>query len=634
MKSPGDALADAFARHRRGDLAAAEKRYRQIIRAHPGNADALYLLGMLCLEGGRIAEAAGYLKRAIEAVERAGRRVDPGWRLAFGTALQRSGDAKGALAQCEVAVHDDPASLDAQFCRATVLQDLKREAEAIEAYKGVLKRAPKHAEAANNLGAIYRDRGEPTAALAAFRRAIAARPGYTEALCNLGNAMADAGWAAEAAPVLAAAADARPDDVDLHAALFDCLVQADRADEAERRARAVLNAHPEAAQVAAALGAALQYLGRADEARAALLSAIAADPACSRAHQGLAEDRSEAGKDQHIRTLRSTLLAEAADSDATSGLYFALARHLDAAGRHEEAYDAYARANHLKLETLIRRGYEYSRQGMAQQVDALCAAFPDGSFEDVRATAPGRPIFIVGMPRSGTTLTEQILASHPLVFGAGERGFMSQIADRLRRESGYPRGRVQGTALAAAAAYYLEAIGRLDADAPRVTDKMPANFMHLGLIARMFPGARIIHCRRDPVDTCLSCFQQNFRAAHLSWTCDLGDLGHYCCQYRRVMAHWRRVLPAGLMLEIDYEDIVTDLERQARRLVACVGLDWDEACLRFHETDRAVVTASHGQVRRRVYATSVGRWKRYGEGLRPLIEALAACGAVPEKESP
>jgi tetratricopeptide (TPR) repeat protein len=515
------------------------------------------------------------------------------------------------------------------FCRATALQDLGREAKAIDGYEAVLERAPKHAEAANNLGAIHRERGEPAAAAFAFRRAVAARPAYPEALCNLGNAMADAGWAADAVPVLAAAADARPDDLDLQLTLFDCLVQADRADEAERRARAVLDAHPQAAAVAAALGAALQYLGRPDEARTIFLSAIAADPACSRAHQGVAEDRKEAGKDEHIRTLRAALDTASRDACGSPGLNFALGRHLAAAERYEEALEAYVRANELKRAMLARRGFGYSRQDMRQQVDALCAAFPSEALQRTAPAASSRPVFIVGMPRSGTTLTEQILASHPLVFGAGELGYMGQVVEQLRRELGYPRALAPDDALAAAGAFYVQAIGRLDNRAARVTDKMPANFLHLGLIARLFPNARIVHCRRSPMDTCLSCFQQNFRAAHLSWSCDLADLGHYFCQYDRLMENWRKVLPSGVMLEVDYEDTVADLESQARRIVEFVGLDWDDSCLRFHETDRAVVTASHSQVRRKVYATSVGRWKRYGDGLRPLIAALAECGSAP-----
>ncbi len=631
MKSPGDALADAFARHRKGDLAAADRIYRKVIKSQPGNADALYLLGILCLEDGRTANSVRYLQKAVGAVNKAGGRVDPGWRLALGTALQRAGDGEAALGEYEAVLRDDPVSVDAMFCRATVLHDLGRTEKAVVAYEAVLKRAPQHSEAANNLGAIHRDHGAPAAAVAAFRRAVAARPGYTEAVYNLGNAMADAGWAAEAVPVLTAAADARPDDLDLHITLFDCLVQADRAEEAERRARGFLDAHPDTAPVAAALGAALQYLGRSDEARKAFLSAIAADPGCSRAHQGLADDPDVAGQDRRIGDIRAALDTARDEGASASGLRFALGRHLAAAGRHEESLGAYIKANVLKREMLAQRGFGYSHNDMEWRIDELCAAFTAESFDSPGGDDSNRPVFIVGMPRSGTTLTEQILASHPMVFGAGELGFIGQIACTLRRGSNDSKAPLSSDSLAKAAAFYLRAIGRLDKGAARVTDKMPGNFLHLGLIAQMFPNARIVHCRRNPMDTCLSCFVQNFRAAHLSWSCDLADLGHYYCQYHRMMEHWRRVLPPGRMLEVDYEDTVSDLETQARRLVDFAGLDWDDACLRFYETDRAVVTASHSQVRRKVYAGSVGRWKRYGDGLQPLADALRDCAPAADR---
>ncbi len=225
-------------------------------------------------------------------------------------------------------------------------------------------------------------------------------------------------------------------------------------------------------------------------------------------------------------------------------------------------------------------------------------------------------------------MTEQILASHPQVAGAGELTEVSQIVRWLRAEHGYP-ARLSVATLQKGANGYLNHVGRIGRGAARVTDKMPGNYMHLGLIARMFPKARIVHCRRDPMDNCLSCFAQNFRADGLAWSTDLRDLGHQYCQYSRLMDHWRKVLPAGRMLEIDYEDTVADLEGQARRLVEFAGLDWDPACLDFHKTERAVATASREQVRNPIYRSSVGRWKRYGDGVAPLVEALGACGRGP-----
>ncbi|MDH5558622.1 MAG: tetratricopeptide repeat protein, partial [Alphaproteobacteria bacterium] len=210
MATPADPLSAAFARHRQGDFKQAERDYRAVLKKQPHNPDALYLLGMLCLDRDRPGEAAKYLARAVDALGRTARPVDPAWRLTLGTALQRDGKPAAALTAFEAALKSAPANPDALFCRATALQDLGRLEEAAGGYEAVLKIAPKHADAANNLGAIKRDSGESAAAIAAFQRAVASRPNFTEALYNLGHSLADAGRAVEAVSVLRAAADARP----------------------------------------------------------------------------------------------------------------------------------------------------------------------------------------------------------------------------------------------------------------------------------------------------------------------------------------------------------------------------------------------------------------------------------------
>lgn len=631
MAAPANPLAEAYARHRQGRLDEAERGYRAVLKANANDPDANYLLGMLYLDRDRPDKAASHFDKAIRAIGRTSRPVDPAWRLALGTALQRAGKLLPALAAFDAALKHAPGNIDAIFCRATALQDLARMEEAATAYESVLAAAPKHADAANNLGIVRRETGNSKAAVAAFQRAVASRPNFTEALCNLGNALADAGRAVEAVPALLAGADARPDDEDLQLALFDCLVQADRADEVEMRARDFLKRRPGSAPVMAALGGALEFLGRKDEATGIFARAIDIDPACSRAHQGLADIKGEAGKSSHIEAIRRILDRAGPDETGTPGLWFALARHHGAAGDHQASFDAFLNANRAKRIGWARRGYGYDRNAMERSVDRLIAAFPSGSLDGAGSVKSDKPVFILGMPRSGTTLTEQILASHPMVHGAGELGLMGQIAARMARMAGYPGGTVTHDILAGAARFYIDSLAKIGGDAARVTDKMPANFMHIGLISLLFDDVRIIHCRRDAMDTCLSCFMQNFRAANLAWTCDLGDLAHYYCQYRRIMDHWRNVLSDGRMLEVDYEDTVADLEGQARRIVAHAGLPWDDVCLDFHKAKRSVVTASYSQVRRKIYSTSIGRWKRYGEAVTPLARGLEACGCGPEK---
>jgi hypothetical protein len=237
------------------------------------------------------------------------------------------------------------------------------------------------------------------------------------------------------------------------------------------------------------------------------------------------------------------------------------------------------------------------------------------------------PIFLIGMPRSGTTLVEQILASHPKVHGAGELQLLNDIVIAAGVPGGEAGAFPEFVAAAAPSALrrlgtnYVEGLRRRAASAERVTDKMPSNYYFAGLIHLALPNAKIIHCRRDPVDTCVSCFSKLF-SAQQNHTYDLGELGRYYQRYEQLMAHWRRVLPKGRILDIHYEDVVADLEGQARRLVAHCDLAWDPRCLSFHETERQIRTASATQVRQAIYRTAIGRWRHYEKHLEPLIEAL------------
>ncbi len=629
MKPTGTALADAFARHRKGDLAAAERIYRKVVKAQPGNPDALYLLGMLCLDDGRDTDAVRHLNKAIAAAGRAGRRVDPGWRLALGTALQRSGDAAAALAAFEAALRDDPASLDAMFCRATALQDLGRGDEATAAYEAVLERAPKHAEAANNLGTVHRESGKPRAALAAFQQAVAADPDYRDAQINMGQALMDAGLAADAVPLLRRAAATGAFDPAAEEPLFSCLMQLNLIDEVETRAQDLLEQRPDEPFLLCQLGAARQSKGDSDGAVRLFHRALAADPAAVGAHMGLAEISGEAGSEVLIRDIERLVASDAGGDKTRIALHHSLGRHYAALGDHVRSLDSYAAANRIKRATLAANGYAYDRAHTELTVDSMIRRYSRAVIEAGGVDDSELPVLIVGMPRSGTTLTEQILASHPQVFGAGELAYFGRAAMELRRRLGYPEKPVPPGVMKQISAGYVGPLAKLGGGALRVTDKLPGNFMHLGLIAMLFPKARIIHCRRDPMDTCLSCYIQNFGASGLGWSCDFGDTAHQYCEYLRIMAHWRAALPPGRMLEIDYEDTIEDLEGQARRLIDFVGLEWDDACLRFYESKSTVITASKAQVRQKLYSTSVGRWKRYGEAVAPLIEALAACGCGP-----
>ena len=249
-------------------------------------------------------------------------------------------------------------------------------------------------------------------------------------------------------------------------------------------------------------------------------------------------------------------------------------------------------------------------------VDVMIALFTPEFFAGVRGWGLESevPVFVFGLPRSGTTLVEQIFASHSQVHGAGEVGLSRQTLDqvgameRLHRE---PLRRI--------AESWLEHLQARDRAAARVVDKMPENYRYLGLLATMFPKARFIHCRRDLRDVALSCWLTNFK--QINWANDQETIATYFEHYRRLMAHWRQVLPVPI-LEVSYENVVADLETEARRLVAACGLEWEPACLAFHQTRRAVHTASVTQVRQPIYSRSIGRWRNYADALAPLFARL------------
>lgn len=616
-------LASAWEAHQKGKLPFAEKQYRAVIRSQPNNPDALYLLGMLCFDTERWEMSAGFLERAIRAAEAQKRKIDPQWRLACGSAWQRADEQEKALAQFDRALADDPESVDALFCRGTALQKLERLEEAIEAYKVTLDRDPHHVEAAYNFGITLRDAKMPEIALKALQKTILLKPDHTDAYEALAPVMEDLGWREDALAIYKRAIELQPDKASLIIAYSRALMTSNKVEEAEAVLKPLLEKYPEAPGLRAQFASVRLYQGDQKAAAEIASDIVEKFPKTAGVHYTLAQSEREGDHEARIEQINGVLAEGVEEKETQSALEFALATRYEALKRHEEAFDHYISANALKREALADRGVVYNREAEEARTEVMIKAYsgPE-AFEGPTGSDSELPVFIVGMPRSGTTLTEQVLASHPQMAGAGELTAIGNAVKRLRDTLGYPRNPPTEKALKNIAELYIKRLREVDAEALRVVDKMPGNFNHVGLITRIFPNARIIHCRRNPVDNCLSCFVQNFGAEGLSWSFDLEDAAHQYRDYHRLMDHWRKVLPPGRMLEIDYEDTVADLERQARKLVDFVGMEWDDACLSFHESKRAVITASHDQVRRPIYKTSVGRWKRYGPKVMPLVEAL------------
>jgi hypothetical protein len=272
--------------------------------------------------------------------------------------------------------------------------------------------------------------------------------------------------------------------------------------------------------------------------------------------------------------------------------------------------------------------------------DQIRTAFPKEIFEDRKfaGNLDERPVFIVGMPRSGSTLVEQILSSHPDVYGAGEVKYLSMALGRLRDRfpsmPKYPEmvAKISPAQMGIVAETYVNMLTATSGESKRVTDKLLTNYFFVGLIHLLLPNARIIHTRRDPVDTCLSGFTKLFKD-DMPHSYDLGELGRYYGKYRELMEHWEKVLPPGVLVTVQYEDVVADTEKEARRLIEFLGVPWNDKCVDFHKSDRPVKTASVAQVRRPIYKTSVQRWKKYGAGLQPLVDSVEAKPAKPSKKA-
>jgi tetratricopeptide (TPR) repeat protein len=353
--------------------------------------------------------------------------------------------------------------------------------------------------------------------------------------------------------------------------------------------------------------------GRFDEAELMLQRALTADPQMARACSALAGLRKMNPSDAMWLKRAEQTAASLTAVHEEAEVRFAIGKYFDDLGKYEKAFLSYKRANEL-LKTLAP---PYDNGVHARFVDDMMRVYTPETISHAKigGCASNKPIFVLGMPRSGTSLVEQILASHPAVAAAGELPFWNDV---VRKREAQVRREPLGTRLREqVAADYLRTLEHQRPDAQYVVDKTPLNADYLGIIHSTFPNARIIYMRRDPIDTCLSCYFQPF-AVTLNFSLDLSDLARYYTEHARLMAHWRKVLPAGTILEVPYEELVANQEVWTRKILAFLGLTWDERCLHFHTTQRAVVTSSYWQVRQPLYGDSVQRWRKYARFIAPL----------------
>ena len=613
-----ETLSTAVTTHRSGDLVQAEAGYRGILTKLPNQPQALHMLGVIELQRGNVQYAIDLIRRAIqvhpghpepwvnlgsalrviqkndEAISAYQRaiKLKPDMVLAhteLSGLLMHLGRYEAAISYCEAAVAIAPQHMPARVQLAITLRCAGRLQDAARHWSEIIALAPKRAESYYVLGTQCKEMGQLPEALRCHNKALALKPDIPEFLCAKGATL-------------------------LH------LSQADEALECFQRAETV---SPGMKDALAGIGWASRSLGRFEEADTYSHKLRALDPVDPRSYTHVSSEGKalDADEEQH---LAGVLDRRDTTTDARITAGFSLGRLLDKAGRYDQAFARYATANALVREFWPKMQDDlFDAARFTARIERLIERHRDRSSVEPAdfSNMSELPVFVVGMPRSGTTLVEQICASHSRVFGAGELGDIIRLDNILNRPdvAGSPE-MLRDTARRLAKEHIVKLYGQAKG-ALRVVDKMPDNILLVGLIVRLFPRARIIWCSRDDRDTALSCYFQMFATGAQHFSYDLADCGHRTRLIGRLARHWMTLVPSR-MLEMNYEALINDLEGQSRRLIEFLGLRWEPACMDFHRTERSVATVSYWQVRQPLYQSSAGRWRNYEKHLGPLFAAL------------
>lgn len=488
-------------------------------------------------------------------------------------------------------------------------------AEAAARYEEALALEPRNAVAHNKLGLALQMQGRFGHAEEQFRRAIELKPSYAEAYFRLGTVLRWKGNFSASETALRRTVKLDPRNADALVGLGQTLAGLGSWNQTKSCIEKARRLKPRSATVLCSLGWVASIEGRFEEAERLLREAVDVDPKCSEAWAWLVDTRRMTTDDREWLEVAERMLATGIPPVEESKLRFAMGKYFNDLRDFPRAFKEYKTANELQK----RVAKHYDRDASTRFADDMIRLYTRERLEKrmTGACESAKPVFVVGMMRSGTSLMEQIIASHPDAAGAGELDFWNSMVHRekpvLQREA--PDAQMAREL----AESYLRVLDRRAPQALRVVDKAPMNSDFLGLIHLALPNARFIYMRRDPIDTCLSCYFQEF-ASVLPFTLDLSDLAHYYRQHHRLMAHWGEVLPPGTLLQVPYEELIADQETWSRKVIDFIGLPWDPRCLEFHKTERPVVTASNWQVRQRVYSSSVGRWKNYQKYIGPLLE--------------
>jgi tetratricopeptide (TPR) repeat protein len=677
----------AQALHLEGRSAEAETVFRELLREQPDAVGALEGLGVLVFQQGRASEAASLFARAV-AIRPESARLQAN----LGEALRILGRLNQALEHLRKAVAVDPTFAQAWNSLGLMAFDQRRYADAENAYRESIRLRPRFAAAFINLGNTLHALDRRGEAVEADRAALRIEPNNPSALINLGQVLCEMGdpeSVKEAETVGRRAVALAPRLPQAIKTLRKALQLQGRLDEAmacDRRLSALDSsrflarqdtspsprrqpAEPESAQLHHGRGVAFMEQSRHDDAEAAFREALRLDPTLAVAWMGLAGIQAVLGDleqscqsaraalalsprlgeayrrlaitlggrlpDHELEAMEALLGDESLSNDSRAMLMFGLAAVLDGRGLYTQAASHLETANALQSVEKASRGLTYDPDRHSEFIAQMIATFNTDLLARGRGWVESdpRPVFIVGLPRSGTSLVDQILASHSQIHGAGELFDVHDTFRTIPQLVGQPACapvdalRFLGPVSAQAASrIYLERLDKLaPAAVARVVDKMPDNVRLLGLIALLWPGARVIICGRDPRDIAVSCWQAGFKTN--PWSNNWDQIAQRFADTQRIVEHWRQTRPLE-WLDVRYEELVGDLEGHARRLIEFVGLTWEPACLEFHLTRRAVRTPSHVQVRQPIHSQSVGRWKNYEPSLQPMFRAFERHGVI------
>ena len=488
-----------------------------------------------------------------------------------------------------IALNDQVPLYHSNLCE--MCRRAERLEEAIAAGKNATELTPDNPEFKYNLGLALADSQELDAAIECYKDLLEIKPDHGLACNNLGAALEKSGQIDEALEYYNRAVEINPD-------------------------------HSEAQNN---LGAIYSERGQLDDAKSCFSAAIKAKRDFIEPYYNLSSLKTFTTNDPDLIGLKK-LMGEVNNltDDEQIRYFFAIGKAFEDIAEYNDAFQAYHRGNQLKFSQINYNNRQANSVAKRIQTDFTKELFENNSDAGIEDNTP---VFIVGMPRSGTTLIEQILASHSDIYGAGELKTLDEIIHNARteiieRQQVKPyRPVLSDFNLTSMANEYLQSIREHDANAIQITDKMPANFFYIGFIHLMFPNAKIIHAMRDPMDSCFSCYAKLFNET-MDFTYDLQPLGHYYVRYKKLMQHWHAVLPADTILDVHYEKVVADVETETRRMIEFLQLPWDKNCLEFYNNDRPVKTASVAQVRKPIYSSSVARWKHFEQHLNPLLNIV------------